>query len=146
MCTYRFFSLLWWVDYSARLLINLILLRDHPYIMSAKGLGGISKMAIFANVQYFSCWRRVGGWVRKTPKMCWLNIRMVPKWKNFVRCLQFQGGGTKILQISLIFQATTERIPGSATVLCLISFPLWWHYQVIMFSLTSVEFWWLYLW
>ena len=28
--------------------------------------------------------------------------------KNVVRCLQFQGGGTKILQISLIFQATTE--------------------------------------
>ena len=32
--------------------------------------------------------------------------------KNVVRCLHFQGGGTKILQISLIFQATTERIPG----------------------------------
>ena len=47
----------------------------------------------------------------------------------------FQGGGTK-LQISLIFQATTG--------FCLISFPLRWHYQVILFSLTSVRFWWLY--
>ena len=37
---------------------------------------------------------------------------MKMKKKNVVRGLQFQGGGTKILQISLIFQATTERIPG----------------------------------
>ena len=31
-------------------------------------VGRVIKMAIFADVQYYSCWRRVSGWVRKSPK------------------------------------------------------------------------------
>jgi hypothetical protein len=42
------------------------LVRDHPYITSAKGLGGVRKLAIFADVQYYL----VGWWVRKRSKMC----------------------------------------------------------------------------
>ena len=40
-------------------------------------VGEVRKMAFFADVQYNLCWRRVGGWVRKRPKMCWRNIGMV---------------------------------------------------------------------
>ena len=41
--------------------------RDH--ITSAKGLvGGVRKMAIFSDVQYYLWLRRVGGGVRKSPK------------------------------------------------------------------------------
>ena len=43
--------------------------RDHPYITSAKGLGGWDqKNGIFADVQYFLCWHRVGG-SKKVQKM-----------------------------------------------------------------------------
>ena len=41
-------------------------------------VGGVRKVAISADVQYYLYWRRVGGWVRKIPKMCWRNIGMVP--------------------------------------------------------------------
>ena len=41
-------------------------------------------MTIFADIQYYFCWRRVSGWVRKSPKMFWLSIRMVPKRKKKV--------------------------------------------------------------
>ena len=41
-------------------------------------VGGVRKMAIFADVQYYLCWRRVGWCVKKSPKMCWRNIGMVP--------------------------------------------------------------------
>ena len=36
-------------------------------------------MAIFADVQYYLCWCRVVGWVRKSPHKFWRNIGMVPK-------------------------------------------------------------------
>ena len=36
----------------------------------------VRKRAIFADVQYYL--HRLGGWVRKRPKMCWHDIRMVP--------------------------------------------------------------------
>ena len=50
---------------------------DHPYIMSAKGLGGWGrKMAIFADVQYCIYADIVGGWVKKNPKICRRNIGM----------------------------------------------------------------------
>ena len=42
---------------------------------------GSEKIAIFTDVQYYLCWRRVSGWVRKTPKICWRNIGMVPREK-----------------------------------------------------------------
>ena len=59
---------------------RIFIIGDHPYITSAHGLGGWGqKMAIFADVQYNLCWRIVGGWVKKSPKMCWCNIRMVPR-------------------------------------------------------------------
>ena len=35
---------------------------------SAKGLVGVWKMAIFADVKYYLCWFRVGVWVRKSQK------------------------------------------------------------------------------
>ena len=41
-------------------------------------VGGVRKMTIFADVQYYLCWRRVSGWVRKSLKICWRNIGMVP--------------------------------------------------------------------
>ena len=46
--------------------------RDHPYITSAKGLGGWSrKIAIFADVQYCINYADiVDGWVRKSQNMC----------------------------------------------------------------------------
>ena len=55
-------------------------------------VGGVKKMAIFADVQYYLCWRRVSGWVRKSPKICWRNIGMEPlrrdaivrRWKLFM--------------------------------------------------------------
>ena len=39
---------------------------------------GVRKITIFADVQYYLCWLRASGWVRKSPKMCWRNIGMVP--------------------------------------------------------------------
>ena len=36
-------------------------------------------MAIFANVQYFMYADIVGGWVEKSPKICWHNIGMVQR-------------------------------------------------------------------
>ena len=41
-------------------------------------VGGVRKLAIFTDVQYYLCWHRVGRWVKKSPKMCWRNIGMVP--------------------------------------------------------------------
>ena len=55
--------------------------------MSAKGLGGwVQKMAIFADVQYCIYADIVGGWVRKSPKMCWRNIRIVLKGVSGLKC------------------------------------------------------------
>ena len=55
-------------------------LGDHPFITSAIILGGwVRKMAIFANVQYFMYADIVGGWVGKSPKICWRNIGMVQR-------------------------------------------------------------------
>ena len=46
-------------------------LRDHPYITSAKRVGGwIQKMANFADVQYCIYAYKVGGWGPKRPKIC----------------------------------------------------------------------------
>ena len=42
-------------------------------------VGGLKKKAIFADVQYCFYPHIVGGWVWKSPKMCWRNIGMVPK-------------------------------------------------------------------
>ena len=55
--------------------------------------------------------------------------------KNVVRCLQFQGGGTKILQISLIFQATTERIPG------ILRFCVWFPFRFDGITKSSCSAW-----
>ena len=41
----------------------------------SKGVVGVRKMAMFADVNCYLCWRRrVGGCVRKNPKMCWRNM------------------------------------------------------------------------
>ena len=50
----------------------LILLGDHPYIMSAKGLGGWGqKMAILLTIStIYTDVLRVVGWVRKGLKKC----------------------------------------------------------------------------
>ena len=57
-------------------------LGDHPYITSAKGLGGWGqKMALFADVQY-CIYEWYSGWVRKSPKICWRNIGMIPRQKS----------------------------------------------------------------
>ena len=48
-----------------------LLLRDHPYITSANGLGGWGqKTASFVDVQYYIYADIVDGWVRKSPKIC----------------------------------------------------------------------------
>ena len=48
-----------------------VFLRDHPYITSAKGLGGWGQeMAIIDDVQYCAYADIVGGWVRISPKIC----------------------------------------------------------------------------
>ena len=44
-------------------------------------LGGVKKMAIFADIHYYLCWRRVYGWARKSLKMCWSSM-MVPILNN----------------------------------------------------------------
>ena len=45
-------------------------------------VGVMRRLAIFADVQCYLCWRWVGGWVgwwvRKSLKMYWCNIGMVP--------------------------------------------------------------------
>ena len=52
---------------------------DQPYITLAKGLGGWSQnITIFADFQDRINASIVGQWVRKTPKICWRNIGMVP--------------------------------------------------------------------
>ena len=57
--------------YKNMVLVKLYGHRDNPYITSAKGLGWWGqKMAIFADVQYCICADIVGGWVRKSPKIC----------------------------------------------------------------------------
>ena len=56
---------------------------DHPYIMSAKKLGGwVYKMDSFADVQYCIYANKVGGWGPKKTKICWRNTWMVP-YQNF---------------------------------------------------------------
>ena len=40
-------------------------------------MGGVRKIAIFADVQYYLCWRRLGGW-EKSPKMFLRDVGMVP--------------------------------------------------------------------
>ena len=37
-------------------------------------VGGVRKMAIFADVQYCICADKVGRWGLKRPKICWLVI------------------------------------------------------------------------
>ena len=41
---------------------------NHPYITSAKGLGGLNLMVIFADVQYYIYFDILVGWVSKRPK------------------------------------------------------------------------------
>ena len=49
-----------------------VFIRNHPYIMSAKGLGGWVKkwpfLLTFSTVYIYA--EIVGGWVRKRPKVC----------------------------------------------------------------------------
>ena len=60
-------------------------LRTTPILRQQRDwVGGVRKMTIFADIQYYFCWRRVSGWVRKSPKMFWLSIRMVSKRKKKV--------------------------------------------------------------
>ena len=54
--------------------------RDHSYTTLAKGLGEVRKMS-------YLCLCRVSGWVRKSLKMCWRNIDIVPTW--FGVCFRF---------------------------------------------------------
>ena len=64
--------------YTSWFTCNFYSVMDHPYITSAKGMGWWGKKtAIFADVQFYLCWRR-SGWIRKSPKVCSRNIRMVP--------------------------------------------------------------------
>ena len=57
------------------------LIRDHPYITSAYGLGGwVQKMAMFAGRSVLYLWWHsgwMGGWMG--PKICWRNKWIVPK-------------------------------------------------------------------
>ena len=59
-------------------------IRDHPYITSAKGLGGWGqKKAVFVDVQYCIYADLVrSGWVRKSPNIMLMTIRMVPIYKS----------------------------------------------------------------
>ena len=55
-----------------------LILKDRPYTYYvSKEVGGVRKMTVFADLQYYYLyWRR---WVGpKRPKPCWRNIRMVP--------------------------------------------------------------------
>ena len=64
-----------------------IQVRDHPYITSAKGLGRWGqKMAIFTDVQYCLCWRRVGGSekVQKCAAVIW-------GWSVSLKSFQYRG-------------------------------------------------------
>ena len=46
-------------------------LRNHPYIMSVKRLSEwVYKMTSFADVQYFIYADIVGGWIKKSTKLC----------------------------------------------------------------------------
>ena len=58
------------------------ILRDHPYVTSANGLGGCVggfRKWQFLLVQNYIYADIVGGWVWKCPKMCWRNLGMVPR-------------------------------------------------------------------
>ena len=53
-----------------------------PILRQQQGLTGWGqKMAIFADIHYYLCWRRVYGWARKSLKMCWRSM-MVPILNN----------------------------------------------------------------
>ena len=41
-------------------------------------VGGVRKMAVFADFKFYLCWRRVSGWVWKSIENCLRNIGMVP--------------------------------------------------------------------
>ena len=46
--------------------LEVSLVRDHPYITSEKGLGGrVKKMTSFVDAQYCICADNLGGWIRK---------------------------------------------------------------------------------
>ena len=65
---------------------------DHPYITSAKRLGGWGqKMTNFAGFQYCIYVNTVGGYV-KSPKICWRNIGMVPNSMPFLSCKRDEHG------------------------------------------------------
>ena len=55
------------------------LVRDHPYIMLAKGpVGWVQRIVVFADVHYCIYADIVFGRLRKGQKMCWRIIFMVP--------------------------------------------------------------------
>ena len=35
-------------------------------------VGGVKKMVIFADIQYYLCWHRVSGWIKKVRK--WADV------------------------------------------------------------------------
>ena len=35
-----------------------------PYLYYVRKEIGVSKMAMIADIQYYSCWRKVGGWAK----------------------------------------------------------------------------------
>ena len=54
-------------------------LRDHPYITSAKGLGGSRKWPVLLTFSAICIYAdKVGWWGPKRPKINWRNIGMVP--------------------------------------------------------------------
>ena len=61
------------------------MVRDHPYITSAKDwVGGSRKLSVLLTSSTYCIYAdltpQVGGCVRKSPKLCWRNIWMVPNW------------------------------------------------------------------
>ena len=74
-------------------------LKDQPYITSAKNwMGGSRKLPVcWRSVLYLCYFNSFSGWVRKSPKLCWRNIWMVPNaisWYRFVVIPMNQNGHT----------------------------------------------------
>ena len=67
-------------------------------------------MAFFADIQYYLCWCRVVGWVRKSPQKFWRNKGMVPKELVFAKGLLFT--------LSLSIHSGSSHNIGQAIWIC----------------------------
>ena len=114
--------------------LHTMYVRDHPNITSAKGLGGWGqKNGNFAYVQYYLCWHKMVGLVRKSPKMSWRNIRTVPKDNLYYWLLVINGQKCK-----RNFSFFSKQLPVYSSVNLVIEFLFWEGWFFFWEKLTSL--------